>query len=93
MKYFDWDLKKNEQLKREREISFEEAMIAIEEGNLLDIIEHPNRKKYPKQKLFVVNIHEYAYVIPFVEDEKKYFLKTIFPSRKMTREYIIKKKI
>jgi len=93
MKYVDWDSKKNEQLKREREISFEEAVIAIEEGNLLDVIKHPTKKKYPNQKLFVVNIHNYAYLIPFVEDEEKYFLKTMFPSRKMTRKYIFKKNI
>jgi len=93
MKYVDWDSKKNEQLKREREISFEEAVIAIEEGNLLDVIKHPTKKKYPNQKLFVVNIHNYAYLIPFVEDEEKYFLKTMFPSRKMTRKYIVKKNI
>ena len=92
MKYFDWDIKKNAQLQEQRDIGFEEVVIAIEEGNLLDIIEHLNKKKYPQQKLFVVNINEYAYLIPFVEDEKKYFLKTIFPSRKMTQKYIMKKK-
>ena len=91
MKYVEWDSKKNEQLKREREISFEEAVIAIEGGNLLDVIRHPNKKKYPNQKLFIVNIHEYAYLIPFIEDEEKYFFKTMFPSRKMTKKYIIKK--
>ena len=93
MKYFDWNPQKSEQLRREREIGFEEVVIAIEEGDLLDIVEHPHRKKYPQQKLFIVNINDYAYVIPFVEDEKKYFLKTIFPSRKMTQKYIIRKKI
>jgi hypothetical protein len=92
MKYFDWDPKKSGQLRDEREVGFEEVMLAIEEGNLLDVIEHHNKKKYPRQKLFIVNIHNYAYLIPFVEDEKKYFLKTIFPSRKMTLKYVIKKK-
>ena len=92
MKYFDWDLQKNEQLRQERDISFEDILIAIDEGNLLDVIEHPNKKKYPSQKLFVVDINGYAYLVPFAEDEEKYFLKTIFPSRKMTQKYIINKK-
>lgn len=90
MRYFDWNREKNEKLKEERDISFEEVVMAIEEGNLLDIIEHPNRKKYSNQKLFVVNINNYAYLVPFAEDEKKYFLKTVFPSRKITQKYIIR---
>ncbi|MDO8474042.1 MAG: DUF4258 domain-containing protein [bacterium] len=92
MKYFDWDFQKDEQLKRERDISFEDILIAIDGGNLLDVIEHPNKKKYPNQELFVVDINDYAYLVPFAEDEEKYFLKTIFPSRKMTQKYIINKK-
>ena len=90
MKYFDWNEDKNRLLKIEREISFEEVLIAIESGNLLDTIEHPKRGKYPNQKIFVVNINNYAYLVPFVEDEKKIFLKTIIPSRKATKKYIIK---
>ena len=59
MKYVDWDLKKNEQLKRERDISFEEAVIAIEGGGLLDVINHPDKKKYPNQKIFIINRNFY----------------------------------
>jgi len=92
MKYFDWDFQKDEHLKQERDISFEDILIAIDDGNLLDVIEHPNKKKYPNQKLFVVDINDYAYLVPFTEDEEKYFLKTVFPSRKMTQKYIINKK-
>ena len=92
MKYLDWNKEKNEKLKKERDISFEEVVMAIEEGNLLDVIEHPNKKKYSNQKLFVVNIHDYAYLVPFTEDERRYFLKTIFPSRKITQKHIINKK-
>lgn len=88
MKYFDWDEEKNKQLKRERNISFEEVLIAIEEERLLDILEHPNKENYPNQKVFIVNINQYVYVAPFVEDEEKYFLKTIFASRKMTKKYL-----
>lgn len=92
MKYFDWDGGKNEALKRERDISFEEIVIAIEEGDLLDIVENPQRKKYPDQKIFVVEIDYYVYLVPFVEDNEKIFLKTIIPSRKATKKYIMKQR-
>lgn len=89
MKYFDWDNQKNEQLKRERDIGFEDIVVAIDEGHILDIIEHPNKRQYPNQKIFIVNVDDYAYLAPFVEDEEKVFLKTIIPSRKATKKYII----
>lgn len=92
VKYFDWSREKNEILKAERDISFDEVTIAIESGGLLDIIENLNKKRYPNQKIFVVNIGGYVYLIPFVEDDKKYFLKTIFPSRKMTKKYLIERR-
>lgn len=91
MKYFDWDSEKNQKLKQERNIGFEEALVAIREGNILDIVEHSKKDKYPSQKIFIININNYAYLIPFVENEKKVFLKTIIPSRKATKKYIIKK--
>ncbi len=91
MKYFDWSPEKNEQLIQERGISFEEILIAIEGGYMLDIMEHTNKRKYPNQKLFIVQIEEYAYLVPFVEDKEKIFLKTIIPSRKATKTYINKK--
>lgn len=91
MKYFDWDQEKNNRLKAERDVSFEDVVIAIAEGKLLDIIDNPNQKKYPSQKVYIVNIEEYVYIVPFVEDKVKYFLKTVFPSRKMTKKYLISK--
>lgn len=91
MKYFDWDPEKNAQLREQRNVTFEDVLIAINEGNILDISEHPNKKKYPGQKIFVVDITGYVYLVPFVEDEEKIFLKTIIPSRKATKKYIIKK--
>ncbi len=90
MKYFDWDGKKNETLKRERDISFEEVLIAIGEGGILGIIGHSRRQKYLGQKIFVVRISAYAYLVPFVEDDEKIFLKTIIPSRTATKKYIMK---
>ena len=90
MKYIDWDNQKNELLKKEREISFEEVLIAIEEGQILDIVEHPNKKRYLNQKIFIIKISSYAYLVPFVEDDDKIFLKTIIPSREAVKKYIIK---
>lgn len=91
MKYFDWSRQKNELLKAEREISFEDVVNAIEEGYLLAVTEHPNKTRYPNQRMFVVNIDNYAYLVPFVEDENKVFLKTIIPSRVATKKYLLKK--
>lgn len=90
MKYFDWNSKKNKKLKMEREISFEDVLVAIEEKKILDIVQHRNQEKYPKQKIFVISINNYAYLVPFIEDECKIFLKTIIPSRKATKKYILK---
>lgn len=87
MKYFDWDAEKNERLKQERNVIFEEILIAIEEGGILDIVQHPNEKRYPTQKVFVIRMHDYVYLVPFTEDEEKIFLKTIIPSRKATKKY------
>jgi len=92
MKYFDWDNKKNNRLKIERDICFEEILIAIEEGKILDIVKHKNNKKYPNQKIFIIKMNEYAYLVPFVEDEQKIFLKTIIPSRQATKKYLFNEK-
>ena len=88
MKRFSWDTAKNKFLKTERGVSFEEAVFHIGNGGVLNIIEHPNQKKYGGQRMFVLDIQNYAYLVPFVETEKEIFLKTIIPSRKMTRKYL-----
>ena len=75
-------------LKAEREISFEDIVLFIEMGFLLDVLEHPNQEKYNGQKIFVVQIDEYAYLVPFIEDDNEIFLKTIIPSRKATKKYL-----
>ncbi len=90
MQYFDWDKGKNELLKKERDIGFEDVINAIDNGRLIVTLDHPNQKLYSNQKMYIININDYVYVVPFVEDEEKRFLKTIFPSRKMTEKYIIK---
>lgn len=88
MKPFRWNVEKNEMLVPERGISFEAVVVAIESGGLLDILDHPNPSKYPRQRIFVVSCHGYACLVPFVEEEDHFFLKTIVPSRKATREYL-----
>jgi hypothetical protein len=88
MKYFSWNEEKNELLKEERQISFEDVVFYIEQGFLLDVLEHPNQERYKGQKIFVVEIEGYAYLVPFIEDEREIFLKTIIPSRKATRKYL-----
>ncbi|MBI2817540.1 MAG: toxin [Acidobacteria bacterium] len=88
MKPFRWDGDKNERLKAERSISFEEIVLAIELGGLKDILLHPNQRRYPGQLILVVAYREYIYLVPSVEEEAYYFLKTIIPSRKATRDYL-----
>lgn len=75
-------------MKAERDVSFEEVIFYIEKGQLLDIVEHPNPEKYKGQRIFIVNINDYAYLVPFVETEREVFLKTIIPSRKATKKYL-----
>jgi uncharacterized DUF497 family protein len=88
VKYFAWDEAKNERLKTDRGVGFEEIVFHIERGDLLDILEHPNQQRYGGQRIFVVQRDNYVYLVPFVEDEKLIFLKTIIPSRKATKEYL-----
>lgn len=90
MKYFDWDETKNEKLKTERGIGFEEIVARIASGDLLDILEHSNQERYRGQRIFVVRRDDYVYLVPFVEDEHQVFLKTIIPSRKATKQYLNK---
>ena len=88
MKLFSWSVEKNELLRQERGIGFEEIVYHIERGDLLDLLEHPNRERYGGQRIFVVAVEHYAYLVPFVESETEVFLKTIIPSRKATKHYL-----
>ena len=88
MKPFRWSHEKNEQLKAERNVSFEEVVLAIEADRLLDIVAHSNPGKYPNQRMFVVAVEQYVYLVPFVEEDEYYFLKTVIPNRKATRDYL-----
>ena len=88
MDYYRWNHEKNLKLKAERGISFEQVAMHIERGDVLDVVQHTNKKRYPNQQIIVVEINNYAYLVPFVEDDKGRFLKTIIPSRKATRDYL-----
>lgn len=88
MKPINWNSTKNQQLIAERGISFEDVVFCIQQGRLLDDVEHPNIDKYPGQRLFVVNIDDYVHLVPYVESRKEIFLKTVIPSRKATKLYL-----
>jgi uncharacterized DUF497 family protein len=88
VKYFTWDEDKNEKLKAEPGIGFEEVVFHIQRGDLLDVLEHPNQERYRGQRIFVVRRENYVYLVPFVEDETSVFLKTIVPSRKATKQHL-----
>ena len=88
MKYFTWDVAKNEKLKTERGIGFEEIVFLIERGEVLAVLDHPNQQRYQRQRILVVRRNDYVYLVPFVEEENYVFLKTIIPSRKATRDWL-----
>ena len=88
MKIYNWNANKNQELLLKRQVSFEKAVFYIEHGGLLDDIVHPNTKEYPNQRIFIVRIEDYVYLVPYVESENELFLKTIIPSRKFTKMYL-----
>ena len=88
MKIFKWNAEKNEILARERGITFEEIVKKIESGTNTIETDHPNKKKYPNQKILIIDVDGYAYLVPCVIDNDEYFLKTIIPSRKATKKYL-----
>lgn len=88
MKPFRWSPEKNELLEAGRGVSFELMVVAIEAGGLVDILAHSNPSKYPNQRVLVVASEDYAYLVPCLEEEDHYFMKTVVPSRKATRDYL-----
>ena len=85
---YNWNTEKNLLLKKERNLSFEQIVSHIESGDLLDIVEHPNKEKFSHQKILIVQIENYVISIPFIENGKERFLKTIIPSRRLTKQYL-----
>ena len=88
MKPINWNSTKNQQLISERGISFEDIVFYLQQGALLDDVEHPNSDKYPNQRMLVIKIDDYVYLVPYVENRKEIFLKTVIPSRKATKLYL-----
>ena len=88
MMLYEWSDEKNLWLRQERGITFEDIVFHVAHGGLLDTIEHPNQRRYAGQRIFIVKVEEYVCLVPFVEDDEVIFLKTIMPSRKMTKLYL-----
>jgi uncharacterized DUF497 family protein len=87
-KIFNWNDEKNALLINDRGISFEEVVFSIQNGGILDRVEHPNQEKYPNHKIYIVMINDYVYLVPYVENDNEIFLKTIIPSRKAKKRYL-----
>ena len=90
LKYFTWDEGKNEKLKKGRGVCFEDVVFHIERDDVPDILEHPNQQRYKGQRIFVVRIEDYVYLVPFVEETEQIVLKTIIPSRKANKKYSLR---
>jgi len=88
MKSINWSTEKSVALKSSRGICFEDVVLFIERGDILDDYLHPNQENYPGQRIMVINIANYAYLVPYVENDEELFLKTIIPSRKATQRYL-----
>jgi len=86
MKTVRWNAEKNEELRKKRGVCFEDVLAAVDNGDLLDVLENAS-PGFEHQKCLVVRINGYPYVVPFVETDDELFLKTIFPSRRLKRKY------
>ena len=88
MSVFDWSDEKSKFLEQTRGVSFEDVIFHIHNGDVLDVIKHPNVVRYSKQNIILVNIEGYVYLVPYVKEKGIRFLKTIIPSRKASKEYL-----
>ena len=88
MKTITWNKEKNIWLKEKRRISFEELIYYLDNGFLLDDTKHPNQRKYPGQRIMIIDVKGYVNLVPYIETENEVFLKTIMPSRKATKKYL-----
>ncbi|SMP39084.1 Ribonuclease toxin, BrnT, of type II toxin-antitoxin system [Desulfonatronum zhilinae] len=88
MSRFDWSEEKNVFLEQTRGISFEDVVVSIENGQVLDVIRHPNRDRYPRQNIIILNMDGYVWLVPYIKQSGVRFLKTVIPSRKATKEYL-----
>jgi uncharacterized DUF497 family protein len=88
MNIFLWDNEKNDILKKTRGVCFEQIVLRMEKGDILDLIEHPNQERYPGKRIALIEIDDYVYLVPYVQRGEELFLKTIIPSRKATNKYV-----
>ncbi len=88
IKFFVWNAEKDEWLRQERNVSFREIIAQLAKGGLLDVVPHPRQEKYRGQRMFIVKMRDYVWLIPFVETDTEVFLKTVIPSRKATAKYL-----
>ncbi len=86
MKY-EWDPEKNNWLKEKRNISFEQIIFHLSQGDVWKVADHPDQKNYPRQKIYFVIVENYVYLVPHIIEKDYTFLKTIIPSRKATKMY------
>lgn len=84
----NWDEEKNRQILEERGVCFEDVLEAVENGRILADMKHPNAEKYNHQRILIVKIDEYVYIVPYVEKDEELFLKTMYPSRKFTKLFL-----
>ena len=93
VRIFKFDKSKNKKLLSERGIDFERVILELNANREIAIVEHPNKIQYLNQKMFIIEIKKYIYAVPFVQEKENcFFLKTIFPSRKLTKKYLFKTK-
>lgn len=85
---FQWNNEKNEWLKDHRGVCFEQVVVLMQDEQVLDVIDHHNQSEYAGQKVAIVEINDYAYLVPYIQAGDDIFLKTIIPSRKATKKYI-----
>ena len=90
---FNFDVKKNCKLIDERGINLEKVIAILKKGQILDVLEHPNKERYPQQKIYVIEFNDYILQVPFVRNDNEIFLKTAYPSRKMTQKYLKQKNL
>ncbi|WFE68104.1 BrnT family toxin [Thiomicrospira sp. R3] len=88
MKLFNWNSDKNTLLIQERGLCFEDVVFAVQQDKLLDDVVHPNKEQYPNQRIMVIELEGYVYLVPYIENEQEIFLKTIIPSRKARKKYL-----
>ncbi len=88
MKDYKYNQEKNKFLIKERNVDFSEIIKALNDERLVDVIDNPNIKKYPNQRIFLVKIKKHIFSVPFIEEETYIFLKTIYPSQKYTKKYL-----